>query len=247
MAHVAGVVLFRDQPHARRGAAADLVLQAGPRAVAEIAVLALAHLEQLLHQIEAFAHRMGAGIRPEIATRQVFRAAVEGQPRIVLAAGEVDVGIALVVAQQDVVARLERLDQLRFQQQRFTLGTRHRDLDAGDLRHHRGDPRLRRRLQEIAADALLQIAGLAHVEQLARRVEVAVDARRRGERAEESLAVEGGRVRGLHGRILAAAGGDAPDMEPHECECNHSSARSRSASVSMPGGNGSGVSRTAIA
>ncbi len=87
MAHVVAIVLHADQPHARRAAAADLVLQARPRAIAEIAVLALAHLEQLLHQAETFAHRVGTGIRPEIAPRQVLRAAMERQPRIVLAAG----------------------------------------------------------------------------------------------------------------------------------------------------------------
>ncbi len=179
---------------------------------------------------------------------------MEGQPRIVLAAGEVDVRITLVVAQQDVVARLERLDQLRFQQQRLALGARHGDFHARDLRHHRGDARLHPRLQEIAADALLQVAGLAHVQQLATGVEMPVDAGRGGERLDEGLAVERWRWRwwcGLHASDSNGAGKpDAPalssDVVVQWCVRNHSSARSRSASVSTPGGNGSGVSRTAI-
>ncbi len=48
-AHRLGVLVGRHQRHARRAAAADLVLQARPRAVAEHAVLAAAQLEQLVH------------------------------------------------------------------------------------------------------------------------------------------------------------------------------------------------------
>jgi hypothetical protein len=72
------VILHVDQLHARRGAATDLVLQARARAIAEIAVLALTHLEQLLHQAEAFAHGEGARIRPEIAPRLIARR--DGRP-----------------------------------------------------------------------------------------------------------------------------------------------------------------------
>src|SRR6185437_12041423 len=207
VSHVAGVILFRDQPHARGGAAADLVLQAGARAVAEIAVLALAHLEQLLHQTQALAHREGAWIRSEIAPWQILRTTVEGQSRIVLAAGQIDVRVALVVAQHDVVARLQRLDQLRFQQQRLAFGARDGDVAAGDLRDHRRDARFQPGLQEIAAHALLQVAGLAHVQEFAGRVEIAVDAGRGGQGADEGLAVEGGRRVGWHAGILAGSRG----------------------------------------
>ncbi len=41
-AHIASVVLLGDQTHARRGTSLDLVLQAGPRAVREIGVVAIA-------------------------------------------------------------------------------------------------------------------------------------------------------------------------------------------------------------
>ena len=176
VAHIAAVILGADQLHARRSAAADLVLQARPRAVAKIAVLTLAHLEQLLHQAEAFAHRVGTRIWPEIAPRQVAGAAMECQPWIVLATGQVNIWVAFAVAQKNVVARLQRLDQLRLQQQRLALGARHGDIDTSDLRHHRGDARLHPRLQEIAADALLEIAGLADIQQLTGRVEMTIDA-----------------------------------------------------------------------
>ena len=139
-AHAFGIVARRHQPHARRAAAADLVLQARPRAVAEHAVLAAAQLEQLVHQVERFAHRADAGVRAEVAARDRARPAVQGDARPGLL-GQQHVRIALVVAQQHVVARLERLDQLVFEQQRFGLGARDRDFHARDLRQHRHDAR----------------------------------------------------------------------------------------------------------
>ena len=125
------------------------------------------------------------------ATSAAPRTAMEREPRIV-AGRQMDVRIALVVAKHDVVSRLQRLDQLRFQQQRLGFGARDRRLDASDLRDHRGEARVHLRLEEIIADALPEIARLADVEQLVVRAEHAVDAGRAGQRADESLAVEGG-------------------------------------------------------
>ena len=114
---------------------------------------------------------------------------MEGQSRIV-ACGQMDVGITLVVAQQDVVARAQTLDQLRFEQQGLGLGTRQGDFDLRYLGNHRGNARLHARLEEIAANALLQIAGLADVEQIAGRTEHAIDARRAAQIGDKGLAVE---------------------------------------------------------
>ena len=85
--------------------------------------------------------------------------------------GEHEVRIGLVVAEQDVVARREALDQVVLEQQRLALGAR-------DRHFHRGAPaasiicdaRARRLLLEVRRDALLQVARLADVERLARRV-----------------------------------------------------------------------------
>src|SRR5205823_15074563 len=44
--------------------------------------------------------------------------------------------LALVVAEKDVVARLQALDEVVLEQQRLRLGARRRDLGAGDLREH---------------------------------------------------------------------------------------------------------------
>ncbi len=189
VAHVVAVCIALDQADARRRAAPDLMLQARPRAVLEIAVLAVADLEELLDQVEALAHRTRARKRPEITPAAAARAAMECETRI-LARRQVYVRIALVVAENDVVARLQRLDQLRFEQQRLGLGARDHRLDARDLRDHRGNARIHVDLEEVAPDALPEAAGLADVEQLVVRAEHAVDAGRIAQRADECLAVE---------------------------------------------------------
>ena len=204
MPHIHRVIGHADHADTRRTAAADLIQQTRSRAVVKVTVLALAHLEQFLHQVEAFAHGVGAWIRAEITPRLVARATMKRQPRIILARGQIDVGIAFVVTQQDVVTRLERLDQLRFQQQRLAFRARDRDLDPRNLRHHGRNARLRMRLQEITADALLEVAGLADIQQLTGCVKVAIDPWRRTERVDKGLAVERWRLRGLHAHILAA-------------------------------------------
>ena len=100
---------------------------------------------------------------------------MEAQLRELLA-GQADVRIALVVAEQDVVARLERLDQVVLEQQRLAFGARDRGLDARDLRDHHRDARLVRALLEVARHALLQVARLADVERVAGGVLHPVDA-----------------------------------------------------------------------
>ena len=134
---VARVVLLRDEPDARRRAALDLMLQARAAAVLEVAVLALAQLEQLLQLVQRLAHRARVRIRPEQLRLARARAAVERQPRELMARVELDVRIALVVAQHDVEARPVLLDQVVLEHQRFDFGARDRDLDARDRAHHR--------------------------------------------------------------------------------------------------------------
>ena len=102
---------------------------------------------------------------------------MEGHTRVVFSSGKIDVGIAFVVAKQDVVAWFLALDQLRFEQQRLGFGARQGDVDARDLRHHRGDARFHVRLEKIAADALLEIAGLADIQRFAACIGHAIHAR----------------------------------------------------------------------
>ena len=71
---VARIVLARDELHAGRRAAADLVLQAGPAAVLEEGVAAVPDAEDLLHALQRLLDGAGARERPEIPARQVARA-----------------------------------------------------------------------------------------------------------------------------------------------------------------------------
>jgi hypothetical protein len=84
---------------------------------------------------------------------------------------ELEVRIALVVAEQDVEARDQRLDQVVLEQQRFGLAAHHRGLQPRDAGHHHADARAFVVLVEVARDALLQVARLANVQHLVGRVE----------------------------------------------------------------------------
>ena len=196
VAHVLHIVLRRDQAHAGPGAALDLVQKAGPGAVAEDRVFAGAQAKHLLQQLYRLLHRPGAGIGSEKPVSLVHATAVIAHARISGGAGaardhhavagartaELEVGVALVVAKQDVVLGVQRLDQVVFQQQRLGLGTHHRGLHAHDAAHHVADARAVVRLLEIAGHALLQVPRLAHVEHAAVSVEIAVHARQRRQR-----------------------------------------------------------------
>ncbi|MNO52787.1 hypothetical protein D3C76_432150 [compost metagenome] len=177
MAHILGILLGAHEADARPLAALDLVLQARPGAVAEVAVLALPHEERLLQQVETLANRTCAGIRPEVATFLLLRATMDGQSRVLVLAGEEHVGIRLVVAQQDVVRRPPFLDQRLLEQQRLGFVGGDGGLDLGDLRHQCGGLRRQAGLAEIAGEPLLEVLRLADVEQPGVHIEHAVDAR----------------------------------------------------------------------
>ncbi len=103
---------------------------------------------------------------------------------------EIDKGITLVVPQQHVVARPMRLDQVVFQDQRFGFGIGHGYVDRSHLPHQRPGLRCQAAAAEIAGHALLQIARLADVQQLARFVQHAVYTRPRGQGAQKGFTVE---------------------------------------------------------
>jgi hypothetical protein len=185
-ADVARVGFRRDELDARRGAALDLVQQAGARAVGEHGVLAGAQLEHLLQQLDALAHRVGIGVGAERLVVFLRCAAKIGEARKAVA-GQQQIGVGLVVAEQDVEARLQPLDQVVFQQQRLGLGARHRGVDVVDALQHQPDARALVGFLEIAGNALLQVLRLADVQHRAGRVDHAVDAGQGGQRGEKFL------------------------------------------------------------
>ncbi len=167
------------------------MLKARTRAVLEKRVLALAHHEELLKQVQGIAGRTRAREGAEIAPLTAPRSAMKRKPRELLLGREVDIWEALVVPQHDVVAGTVLLDEVVLEQQRFGLGVGGRDLHRYRVLHER--PRLRRQLvgrAEVARHAFLEIARLAHVEHLTAGIEHAVDAGLAGQGAEEGSRIE---------------------------------------------------------
>ena len=133
----------------------------------------------------------------------VDRAAVIGQPREGVAV-QLEIGVALVVAKQNVELRRQRLDQVVLEQQGLGLGAHHRGLQPGDPADHVADAGAAVVFLKVAGDALFQAARLAHIQHPALRVEITVNARQRWQRSdldEQALAqlpIGGQRIGGQH-------------------------------------------------
>ena len=124
------------------------------------------------------AHRAGARVRPEVAAGARSRPPVEGDARPGLL-GQQQVGIALVVAQLHVVARLELLDQVGFEQKglRDRVGLGHLDVDHPvDDAADAVDLAARRLLLPVAPDAAAETLRLADIDDVAARVLHEIDA-----------------------------------------------------------------------
>ncbi len=132
---------------------------------------------------------IGVGIRAEIAPRRALGAPMQHHARK-RAGGYMNVGIAFVVTQQNVVARLELLDQRTFKNQRLDLGMGHRNFDGADASHqaaHLGGCLI---FPEVAGNALLEIARLTDIKHRAALVQHPIDAGQRGEMLEKNPGVE---------------------------------------------------------
>ena len=210
IAHIQRIGFGRYQIHAGAGATLDLIEQTGAAAVGKHRVLAGAQPKDFLQQLNAFLDRPGTGIGAEVAVLLVHGAAVVGNARKLLKrrfallavtvghAGYLEIGIAFVVPEQDVVFGVQRLDEIVFQQQRLGFGAHHRGLQTRDLADHMAYARAAMLLLEVAGNATLEVDGLAHVEQDTGSIEIAIDAgqwRQRGH-----LGQQFGGMRGRHGR-----------------------------------------------
>ena len=171
------IVLGLDQPDAGRRTALDLVQHAGPRAHTVDTVLTGAQQEGFLQCVQRPHDRPGTGERTEIV------ALIHLGPAILLDLGrfmvpaDQDVGKRFVVTQQYVETRLKALDETRFQQQRF--GLRLGDHELHPLGHgdHAGDPLGMTAEPRIVRDPRLQVARLAHIQDIVMFTEHAIDAR----------------------------------------------------------------------
>src|SRR5690606_39305399 len=137
MQHALKVILWRNEIDAGRAATLDLVLQTGPGAIAKKAFLALADLEHLLEPIETFPHRAGAGEWPEEPPSPIARARTTiGQRRVIRMLGQMDIRVRLIVPQQDIVRRMQGLNEVLLKQQCFCLTVGDRHLNRPDAADH---------------------------------------------------------------------------------------------------------------
>ena len=172
-----GVVLgLVDAADARRRAALDLVLQAGPGARREHAVGAGAQREGALQGVERAVDRRGRGEGAEILVGRIAHAAVLGELRPFGILADDDIGKRLVVAQQHVEARPEALDQVVLEQQRLGLAAGDRELHGPGRRHHADQARRQAGRLGVGGDPAAQRARLADIEDLAVGADHAIDA-----------------------------------------------------------------------
>ena len=171
-----GVVVERNLAGARRRTALDLVEQAGPGPVGVKTVRAGAQEKRPLQRVQGAEHRAGAGEGPEIVAGDRARPTVLDQPRRGMAGAYEDVRKALVVAQRDVVAGLELLDEIGLEQQRLGVQFGGDEHHRSGLRHHARDAAWLTLRRHIGGDALLDRARLADIEHLALGPHHAIDA-----------------------------------------------------------------------
>ena len=171
------VVLSPDAADARRCAALDLVLQAGPGAAVEHAVGAGSQGEGPLQGVDGAVDRASRGERPEILTLGGARATVFRDLRPWMVAAQQDEGEGLVVSQNDVEPRSQLLDQVGFEEKRLHLGMGRHDLDGGGQPDHAPDTVRLRGRAGVAGESLPEVLGLADIEHLVVGAEHPVDAR----------------------------------------------------------------------
>ena len=187
---IARVGLLGNQPDAGAGAALDLVLQAGPRAIGEVRVLAIAKAEQLLQLLQRLPNGAGRRIRAEKAAGLLARPAVEAEARKLVSGLEVQERKTFVVAQHHVETRPVLFDEIEFEKQRLRIRIRDGHFHAHGARHQRLDLGLHVAGQEIRPDAALEISRLADVQDHVLGIEHAIHARPRRQAVDERLGVE---------------------------------------------------------
>ncbi len=158
------VVLQRDQAGAGRRAALDLVQHAGAGAGLIDAVRTGPQQEGLLQRVQRVVDGPGRGEGAEIVAGNRMGAAMLADLGRAVVAADHQLGEGLVVAQQDVEARLQLLDEVRFEQQGLGLGRRDHQLHRAGQADHQADALGVETPLRVLDHPLLQRLGLADVE-----------------------------------------------------------------------------------
>jgi hypothetical protein len=127
--------------------------------------------------VERLLDRPGSGEGAKVAGAVPFHAAHDEHFGKVLLPRDLDVGVALVVLEPDVVSRLVSLDQVAFEDEGFELGGGDDKVDVGDAGYEaQGLGALSGRGVKVGADAGAEVHGFADVEDFAPGVLHKVDA-----------------------------------------------------------------------
>ena len=181
------VILRADPLDARRGALADVTQQAGAADLARPlehpgrAGPYREHPEQRVHRV---ADGPGVAVRAEVLGALPLGAAHHHDPRVLLAHGDREVGIALVVPVPDVEPGIELLDPGVLELERLDLGADHGPVHARRGGQHGLGARVQAgEVGEVGVQALAEGFRLADVDHPAALVTEPVDPGRLGNRA----------------------------------------------------------------
>ena len=168
--------LRREAGHARAEAGVHVVVEAGARQRAVDLDAARPDLEHPLDHLHGPAARARREERSEVAVAVLQHAPRHERPRPVLARRDLDVGVRLVVAEEDVVARLVLLDERVLEGERLALGLRDDRVDRLELGEHRLRLHVLRPRAEVRREPLADRPRLPDVQDLPLGVLVEVDA-----------------------------------------------------------------------
>ncbi len=159
-------------------AAVDVVLQAGARMVAREIDLAAWDEEAAMDELDDAIGEVAGEVGSVIGGAVFAETARDEDLGEAVAEGEFHVGVGLVVAQQNVEARLALLDEIVFKRESFVFVGDEDVVEIDGLAHERAGFCVGlRRFEQIGADPRAEILRLAHVDDFAVGILVEINAR----------------------------------------------------------------------
>ena len=166
-------------------AAMDVVLQAGARMVAREIDFATGDEKAAVDEFDDAVGEVAGKVGAVVGGAVFAQAAGDEDFGEAIGEGEFDVGVGLVVAEQDVEARLALLDEVVFKSEGFVLVGDEDVVDVDGLAHEgAGFGVGLGGFKKVGADAGAEVLGLADVDDLALGVLIEVDAGLGGEEAD---------------------------------------------------------------
>ena len=179
-------------------AAVNVVLQAGAGMIAREIDLATGQQKAAMNEFDHAVGEVAGKVRAVIGRAVLAQAARDEDLGKAVGECELDVGVGLVVAQQDVESRLALLDEIVFEREGLVLVGDENVFEIDGLAHERAGFGVGLRgLEQIGAHARAEIVGLAHVDDFALGVLVEIHAGLGGQGADFLVEIhEEGPVRG---------------------------------------------------